>query len=60
MKAYLAELVRIERLRMHKEDIDGLQAVELVQEYEQAIKEADIAFCDAESGCQLDTVATQG
>ncbi len=47
MKAHLAELVRLERLRMHKDDIDGLQAVELVSEYEQAIKEADIAFCEA-------------
>merc|ERR1712000_776922 len=34
MKAHLAELVRLERLRMHKDDIDGLQAVELVSEYE--------------------------
>ena len=47
MKEQLSELVRLERLRMHKEDIDGLQAVELVSEYEQAIKEADIAFCEA-------------
>lgn len=47
MKAHLAELVRLERLRVHKDDIDGLQAVELVSEYEQAIKEADIAFCEA-------------
>jgi len=47
MKEQLSELVRLERLRIHKDDIDGLQAVELVSEYEQAIKEADIAFCEA-------------
>ena len=47
MKEQLSELVRLERLRVHKDDIDGLQAVELVSEYEQAIKEADTAFCEA-------------
>jgi len=47
VKAQLAELVRIEHLKMHKSDIDSLNAIELVQEYELAIKEADIAFCEA-------------
>ena len=47
MKEQLSELVRLERLRMHQDDINGLQAVELVSEYQQAIEEADIAFCEA-------------
>ncbi len=47
MKEQLSELVRLERLRIHQDDINGLQAVELVSEYQQAIEEADIAFCEA-------------
>ena len=48
VKAQLAELVRIEHLKMHKSDIDSLNAIEPSSgEYEQAIKEADIAFCEA-------------
>ena len=47
MKEQLSELVRLERLRMHQDDINVLQAVELVSEYEEAIGEADIAFCEA-------------
>ena len=32
VKAQLAELVRIEHLKMHKSDTDSLNAIELVQE----------------------------
>ena len=39
MKAQLSEPIRVETLKMFKDEIDGLQTVELVQEeYEQAIK----------------------
>ena len=39
MKAQLSELIRVETLKMFRDEIDGLQTVELVQEeYEQAIK----------------------
>ncbi len=47
IRSSMAELVRLEQLKMHREDINRLGAVELVNEYTQAVENEDSAFCDA-------------
>lgn len=63
MKAQLSDLVRLEKLKMFKDEIGGLKAVELVQEYERAVETADIAFCEAVErfgGRRMKALANQG
>ena len=43
----IAELLRLERMKMHRGHIYRLGAMGLIDEYEKAIKNEDTAFCEA-------------
>ncbi len=42
-----AELLRLERMKMHRDDIYSLGVMGLIDEYKKAVKNEDTAFCEA-------------